>query len=136
VRYKYLTSCSCLLTPPHPSVTHTLAHVINLTPPLLGLCNGPAIKASAYGSRVDWTPARRIHTYIHGLDCMKLVHWHWWAVTIDIIRILDRVAGRSLPAHQMQQLPLPPPSSCALVKSSMAYLSGACLPSSSWKKGH
>ena len=35
-RYKYLTSCSCLLTPPHPSVTHTLAHIINLTPPLLG----------------------------------------------------------------------------------------------------
>ena len=25
----------------------------------------PAIKASAYGSRVGWTPARRIHTYIH-----------------------------------------------------------------------
>jgi len=36
VRYKYLTSCSCLLTPPHPSVMHTLAHIINLTPPLLG----------------------------------------------------------------------------------------------------
>jgi len=25
----------------------------------------PAIKASAYGSRVGWTPTRRIHTYIH-----------------------------------------------------------------------
>jgi len=25
-RYKYLTSCSCLLTPPHPSVTHTRTH--------------------------------------------------------------------------------------------------------------
>jgi len=25
-----------ILTPPHPSVTHTLAHIINLTPPLLG----------------------------------------------------------------------------------------------------
>jgi len=36
VRYKYLTSCSCLLTPPHPSVTHTFAHIINQTPPLLG----------------------------------------------------------------------------------------------------
>jgi len=35
-RYKYLTSCSCLLTPHHPSVMHTLAHIINLTPPLLG----------------------------------------------------------------------------------------------------
>jgi len=23
VRYKYLTSCSCLLTAAHPSVTHT-----------------------------------------------------------------------------------------------------------------
>jgi len=35
-RYKCLTSCSCLLTPPHPSVTHTLGHIINQTPPLLG----------------------------------------------------------------------------------------------------
>jgi len=25
-RYKYLTSCSCLLPPPHPSVTHTRTH--------------------------------------------------------------------------------------------------------------
>jgi len=35
-RYKYLTSCSCLLTHPHPSVTHTFTHIINQTPPLLG----------------------------------------------------------------------------------------------------
>jgi len=33
-RYKYLTSCLRLLALPHPSVMHTLAHIINLTPPL------------------------------------------------------------------------------------------------------
>ena len=42
--YKYLTSCSCLLTRLHPSVTHTFAHIINLTPPLLGEHSGPVIK--------------------------------------------------------------------------------------------
>jgi len=29
---------------------------------------GKMYKASAYGSRVGWTPARWIHTYIHGED--------------------------------------------------------------------
>ena len=28
-RYKYLTSCSRLLSPPYPTVTHTLAYIIN-----------------------------------------------------------------------------------------------------------
>jgi len=35
-RYKYLTSCSCGVMPAHPSVTHTFAHIIKHTPPLLG----------------------------------------------------------------------------------------------------
>ena len=61
---------------PHPSVTHTFAHIINQT----GLTQWAGrlfihfrrllprnVWTSAYGSRVGWTPARRIHThtYIH-----------------------------------------------------------------------
>jgi len=63
-RYKYLTSCSCLLTPltlqsrinSHTSLTRLLPSWVNA----MGLLQ----KAPAYGSRVGWTLARRIHTYI------------------------------------------------------------------------
>jgi len=43
-KYRVLSTLQTLLTPPQPSVTHTFAHIINQTPPLLGWRNGPAIK--------------------------------------------------------------------------------------------
>jgi len=47
--------------PTYPTVTHTLAYTINRkTPPLPGLAQWACYKASAYGSRVGWTPAQRI----------------------------------------------------------------------------
>jgi len=48
---------------PYPSVTHTLAHIINQTPALPGLAQWACYKkASAHGSRVGWTPARSNRT--------------------------------------------------------------------------
>jgi len=63
-RYKCLTSCSCLLSPTSPfSHAYTRTHhQPDSSPP--GLAQWTCyIKASAYGSRVGWTPARTIHTY-------------------------------------------------------------------------
>ena len=70
-RYKYLTSCSCLLTPPQPSVTHTFAHIIRLLPSWVNATGTAITKASAYRSRVGWTPARRIHTYMLSHRCLS-----------------------------------------------------------------
>jgi len=58
-----------LFMPTHPSSPFSHAytrthHQPDSSPP--GLAQWPCyIKASAYGSRVGWTPARMIHTYIH-----------------------------------------------------------------------
>ena len=63
-RYKYLTSCSCLLSHPSPfSHAHIRTHHYpDSSPP--GLTQWTCYKkASAYGSRVGWTPARRIRIY-------------------------------------------------------------------------
>ena len=75
-RYKYLTSCSCLLTPPSPfshAHIHT-HHQPDSSPP--GLAQWACyIKASAYGSRVGWTPARTIHTYTHPVRSSEILSW-------------------------------------------------------------
>jgi len=58
--YKYLTNCSCLLSPTSAfSHAHTQTHhQPDSSPPVLAqwACYK---KASAYGSRVGWIPARR-----------------------------------------------------------------------------
>ena len=70
-RYKYLTNCSRLLSPTSPfshahSCTH---HHPDSSPP--GLAQWACYKkASAYGSRVGWTPARRNNITVHRA--------HWW----------------------------------------------------------
>ena len=58
-----------LFMPTHPSSPFSHAHTRthhqpDSSPP--GLAQWACyMKASAYGSRVGWTPARTIHTYIH-----------------------------------------------------------------------
>ena len=60
--------------PTHPSSPFSHAytrihHQPDSSPP--GLAQWACyIKASAYGSRVGWTPARTIHTYIHTHTCI------------------------------------------------------------------
>ena len=71
-RYKYLTSCSCLLTPPHPSVTHTFAHMTqpDSSPP--GLTQWACYKKSLsvwVQSRLD--PCRK-DTYIQTVTLSNL----------------------------------------------------------------
>jgi len=85
--YKYLTSCSRLLSPSLPSShAHTCTHhQPDSSPP--GLVQWACHKkASAYGSRVTWTPARRnnnnnkLKTYLqlpHFKGRNEQYSWHW-----------------------------------------------------------
>ena len=77
---------------PYPSVTHTLAHIINQTPPLPGLAQWACYKkASAHGSRVGWTPARRHRT--------ELWPWFGYALTTVQCVMYFRFCGRCHFAH-------------------------------------
>ena len=77
--------------PTHPSLPFSHAHTRthhqpDYSPP--GLAQWACyIKASAYGFRVGWTPAQRIHTYIHGAlkylnTCLWMHCLHYYCNTI------------------------------------------------------
>jgi len=82
--YKYLTNCSRLLSPTSPFIhAHTRTyHQPDSSPPGLAqlACLPCYKKASAYGSRVGWTPARRNN---NNNDMLSLTYF-WPPVHIGV----------------------------------------------------
>jgi len=84
--YKYLTNCSRLLSPTSPfSHTH---HQPDCSPP--GLAQWACYKkASVYGSRIGWTPARRnnnIHNHYTG---QSVLHIHIAVKTVSLTKAVE-----------------------------------------------
>jgi len=115
--YKCLASCLCLLTPRHPPHTRT-HHQPDSSPP--GLAQWACyIKASAYGCRVGWTPARTIHTCIP-VNIQKVYIFYCCILKVNIMKLLyiewlSCVGGHVL-CLSSNLMPMSLPSCCPNVR--------------------